>query len=319
MAQQAARAAAVPPNPQQMNSASPYNQQQSPPNQYPQPQQLNRTAQSQAGSPHSQASPRQIPAAIPGQQIDPTRAPTPSQQQQQRWNQMPPPMTMRAGSPEQDQKGKGRLNESMPYDSRARTLATEAGGPYDGRSQPSTSTSSPATSFSHLPSSSKLPMNQSIMPHNPFDSTPTTSQSAYNVELIRQQQAHQQHMQQQNAESSKRSRETAAVAPRTLAERKRNKIEYVPLSRSMDRHGGWDLRSTEETIARAVESRKPRQPDDLGTFFSGASHKPLLMHRPRRYRRHSFFDNGAQISTWVGSRLRPQFSHSHLASRSKCS
>lgn len=179
---------------------------------------------------------------------------------------MPPPSTMRAGSPEQDQKGKGRLNESISYESRRTPLPTELSGPYDGRNQPSTSTSSPSAPFSHLPSSSKLPMNPSIMPHNPFDSNSATSQSAYNVELIRQQQAHQQHMQQQNAaESSKRPREPISVAPRTLAERKRNKIEYVPLVRSMERHGGWDLRSTEVTIAQAIESRKPRHSDDLGT------------------------------------------------------
>ena len=257
MAQQHATRAGVNAAPPNQPTASQYNQQQQQSNQYAQPQQLNRTAQSQAGSPPAQASPRQIPPPNPGQQLDPNRAPTPSQQQQ-RWNQMSPPSTTRAGSPDQDLKGKGRQNEPA-FESRNGPLSSAG---YDGRNQPMASTSSPVPPFSHLPPSSKLPISSSPRPPNSFDAAPTTSQAAYNVELARQQQAHLQQVLQNGA--SKRAREPVPVAPTIPTERKRNKIEYVPLSTKVERHGGRDLRHTESTIAQAIESRRPRHSDDLG-------------------------------------------------------
>lgn len=49
--------------------------------------------------------------------------------------------------------------------------------------------------------------------------------------------------------------------------RKRQKIEYVPMSKPQDAVAGYDLAGTEEVLQRTARRKRPRTAHDLGSFF----------------------------------------------------
>lgn len=50
--------------------------------------------------------------------------------------------------------------------------------------------------------------------------------------------------------------------------RKRQKFEYVPLSRTVESHGVWDLGQVEDLVANVGLRKKVRSYGDLGTLFT---------------------------------------------------
>ncbi|BGP12501.1 hypothetical protein JCM10213_006934 [Rhodosporidiobolus nylandii] len=65
-----------------------------------------------------------------------------------------------------------------------------------------------------------------------------------------------------SASASSPAKPSEPLAP---PRRKRRKIEYTPLTRPVDTHGGCDLPLAEQTILRAEKARRPRNLHDLGT------------------------------------------------------
>lgn len=59
--------------------------------------------------------------------------------------------------------------------------------------------------------------------------------------------------------------EETTIVPSVPQRRKRQKISYVPLARSVDTYASWDLGSVEERVRMAGAQKRPRQYMDLGT------------------------------------------------------
>lgn len=61
----------------------------------------------------------------------------------------------------------------------------------------------------------------------------------------------------------KRAAEPPGIPPR----RKRQKIEYVPLQRTVETYASWDLGQVEDVVQQAAQRKRPRTLHDLGEAF----------------------------------------------------